>query len=265
MRKGKYMTQEEMAAMIQNGASEYIVPLWEAVEKLVYMIARKYYYGHQEICAKAGVEEQDLLQESFFGFLLAVQYFKPDSGCKFTSFLDLPLKNCFNDMCGMRTQRDRKDPVNSAVNIEKPIGEEDITLLDMLEDPAAAQEFSSLEAGMDNKMLHDVLEKCLDTLKPVEANTVRMRFYEGLTLEEVGKRLGVSRNMARSREADGLRNLRRGESGKMLKPWRADIISTSYHLGGLGKWKNTHTSSTEWAVLQMDEREKDLYRKYGYL
>lgn len=258
MRKGKYMTQEEMAAMIQNGASEYIVPLWEAVEKLVYMIARKYYYGHQEICAKAGVEEQDLLQESFFGFLLAVQYFKPDSGCKFTSFLDLPLKNCFNDMCGMRTQRDRKDPVNSAVSIDMPIGEDGITLADTVPDPAAEDDFFSLEARLDQQRLRSDLDECLSKLPPLQAEAIRARFYDNLSCRAAGEKLGVTWSTIRAREADGLRNLRRGANIHRLRKYREEIISSAIHGTGFFAWDKHRTSSVEYAVLRLEALEERL-------
>lgn len=259
------MTNEKLTELIQDGITELIPSLWENTAKFFYLQARKWFNKYPDMCRRAGVELQDLEQESYFAFLDAVRYYKREAGLKFLSYADFPIKNRFNDLLGLRYEAQTHLPLNGAVNIEKPIGEEDITLQDMLEDPAAAQEFSSLEALIDNKILRDDLEACISNLKPIEAAAIRCRYFDGLTLEETGERLGVSRNMARSREADGLRNLRRGQNGKRLKKYRADIISTSYRLGGLGKWKNTHTSSTEWAVLQMDEQEKELCRKYGYL
>lgn len=259
------MTNEKLAELIQDGIIELTPSLWENTAKFFYLQARKWFNKYPDMCRRAGVELQDLEQESYFAFLDAVRYYKREAGLKFLSYADFPIKTRFNDLLGLRYEAQTHLPLNGAVNIEKPIGEEDTTLLDMLEDPAAAQEFSSLEARIDNKILRDDLEACISNLKPIEAAAIRCRYFEGLTLEETGERLGVSRNMARSREADGLRNLRRGQNGRRLKKYRADIISTSYRLGGLGKWKNTHTSSTEWAVLQMDEWEKELCRKYGYL
>ena len=256
------MTNEQLAELIQDGITELMPSLWEQVEKFFYLQAGKWFYKYPDMCSRAGVELQDLEQESYFAFLDVVRYYKREDGNKFLSYATFPIKTRFNDLLGLRYEAQTHLPLNGAVNIEKPIGEEDITLLDTLECPAAAEEFLSLEARIDNKILRDDLEACIDNLKPVESAAIRCRYFEGLTLEETGERLGVSRNMAKSREADGLRNLRRGQNGIRLKKYRADIISSSCMLGGFERWRNTHTSSTEWAVLRMDEADRSWMEKY---
>lgn len=256
------MTNEKLVELIQDGITELIPSLWENTEKFFYLQARKWFNKYPDMCRRAGVELEDLEQEAYFAFTDTIGYYKREEGLKFLTFANFPIKTRFNDLLGLRYEAQKKLPLNGAVNIEKPIGEDDVTLLDTLECPVAAEEFLSLEARIDNEILRKDLDFCIDNLKPVEAAAIRCRYFEGLTLEETGERLGVSRNMARSREADGLRNLRRGQNGRRLKKYRADIISSSCMLGGFERWRNTHTSSTEWAVLRMDEADRSWMEKY---
>lgn len=259
------MTNEKLVELIQDGITELIPSLWENTEKFFYLQARKWFNKYPDMCRRAGVELEDLEQEAYFAFTDTIGYYKREEGLKFLTFANFPIKTRFNDLLGLRYEAQTHLPLNGAVNIEKPIGEDDVTLLDTLECPVAAEEFLSLEARIDNEILRKDLDFCIDNLKPDQAQAVRLRYFEGKTLEETGAALGCSRNVARGKEADGLRNLRRGQNFVRLKKYRADIISSSCMLGGFERWKNTHTSSTEWAVIQMDEREKELHRKYGYL
>ena len=245
------MTNEELADLIKAGADELIPALWEQVDKFFYLMARKWFNYSPEACTRAGVELQDLEQEAYFAFLDAMEAWKPDSGYNFLAYANFPIRNRFNAMIGRRTVAQKNNILNSCKSLHQPVGEEDIEIMDLIEDESAEQEFLSLEARLDHERLHNVLEKCLDTIKPIEADAVRMRFYEGLTLDETGKRLGVSRNMARAREFDGLRSLRRGESRRLLNPWREDIISRHAYHSGFSLWRNTGTSSTEYTAMKL--------------
>ncbi len=70
-------------------------------------------------------------------------------------------------------------------------------------------------------MLHSEVEDVLDTLKPRERRVLQLRF--GLidghqrTLEEVGKRFGVTRERIRQIEAKALRRLRHPSRSEKLR------------------------------------------------
>ena len=251
------MTNEKLADLITAGANELIPTLWEQVQRFLYLKAKDWYNYMPELCKRAGVEQEDLEQEAYFAFLDALNHWDSEAGYKFLTFTAYPLRNRFNALCGRRTSAQRAIPLNNYKSLYTPVGEEeDLYLLDTIQDAAAEDDFRNMEESIDQQRLHEVLEKCLNTLIPAQVNAVRMRFYEGLTFEETGKRLGCSRNMARSRMGDGLRNLRRGKSGQLLKLWRADIISSTYHSSGFSLWDYTRTSSTEYAALKLIDLEE---------
>jgi len=106
------------------------------------------------------------------------------------------------------------------VSLETPIGEEDDSNLgDFVQDGEAT---SPAEAAALT-MLRNEVDLILDTLSPRERRVLQLRFglLEGheRTLEEVGKRFGVTRERIRQIEAKALRKLRHPSRSKKLKDY----------------------------------------------
>jgi len=106
------------------------------------------------------------------------------------------------------------------VSLDTPIGEEgDSHLGDLVEDREAV---SPSDAAL-RTMLHSEIQGILDTLTPRERRVLQLRF--GLidshqrTLEEVGKRIGVTRERIRQIEAKALRKLRHPSRSKKLRDY----------------------------------------------
>jgi RNA polymerase primary sigma factor len=106
------------------------------------------------------------------------------------------------------------------VSLETPIGKEgDARLGDLVEDRRAVSPADA--ASMT--MLHLDVEDLLDTLAPRERRVLQLRF--GLrdgherTLEEVGKRFGVTRERIRQIEARALRKLRQPSRSNKLRDY----------------------------------------------
>jgi RNA polymerase primary sigma factor len=106
------------------------------------------------------------------------------------------------------------------ISLEAPIGEEeDAHLGDFVEDHEAV---SPPEAATLT-MLQSEIEHVLDTLTPRERRVLQLRF--GLiddhqcTLEEVGKRVGVTRERIRQIEVKALRKLRHPSRSKKLRDY----------------------------------------------
>ena len=103
------------------------------------------------------------------------------------------------------------------VSLSSPIGEEgNAELGDFVED---TQAIAPSEAASQT-MLHIEVENILDTLTPRERRVLQLRFglvdARQLTLEEVGKRFGVTRERIRQIEAKALRKLRHPSRSKRL-------------------------------------------------
>ena len=103
------------------------------------------------------------------------------------------------------------------LSLSSPIGdEEDAQLGDFVEDKQATEPSEAASVTM----LRTEVENVLDSLTPRERRVLQLRFglidARQLTLEEVGKRFGVTRERIRQIEAKALRKLRHPSRSKRL-------------------------------------------------
>lgn len=104
------------------------------------------------------------------------------------------------------------------VSLETPIGEEeDSQLGDFIED----RNLPSPEDAAAGNLLHEQIEEMLNALSEREREVLRYRFGledgRSYTLEEVGRRFGVTRERIRQIEAKALRKLRHPSRSKKLR------------------------------------------------
>lgn len=103
-------------------------------------------------------------------------------------------------------------------SLETPIGEDgDSYLGDFIADETQLSPYDATA----NRMLKEDIERVLQTLTDREAKVIRMRFglnsSRPMTLEEVGKKFGVTRERIRQIEAKALRKLRHPSMRKRLQ------------------------------------------------
>lgn len=106
------------------------------------------------------------------------------------------------------------------LSLQMPIGdEEDDTLGDFIEDDS----IPTPDTTAANNLLHEHLETVLDMLPPREARILQLRYglVDGqyLTLNEVGRKMGVTRERVRQIEAQALRRLRTPNIQRALRPY----------------------------------------------
>ena len=113
-----------------------------------------------------------------------------------------------------------RDPLST----DSPIGEEDATLGDFIEDKDLASTPSNYS---DNLHLKEDISSLLGMLNEREAKVLRMRFGIEMngehTLEEVGKQFGVTRERIRQIEAKALRRLTKPSKSDHLRYYLDDM------------------------------------------
>jgi RNA polymerase primary sigma factor len=106
------------------------------------------------------------------------------------------------------------------LSLESPVGdEEDSELGHFIEDEESPTPMQSAYQSM----LKDKLEEILSTLSPREARVLRLRFGlddgTSYTLEEVGRKFGLTRERIRQIEGRALRQLRHPKRARQLKDY----------------------------------------------
>ncbi len=103
------------------------------------------------------------------------------------------------------------------VSLELPIGDEDSTLGDFIENKDSPSPYEEVK----DKDLSEKIRSLLSTLSPREEKIIRLRFGIGeegeYTLEEIGKRFGVSRERIRQIEKKALARLRQMTQKENIK------------------------------------------------
>ena len=103
------------------------------------------------------------------------------------------------------------------VSLETPVGDEDSTLGDFIENQNALSPYETVK----DRELTERIKSILATLSPREEKIIRLRFGIGedgeYTLEEIGKRFNVSRERIRQIEKKALNRLRHSSRRDRLK------------------------------------------------
>ncbi|MGH3937887.1 MAG: sigma-70 family RNA polymerase sigma factor [Pseudonocardiaceae bacterium] len=115
---------------------------------------------------------------------------------------------------------DLLDHSRDPVSLDMPVGaEEEAPLGDFIEDAEAADAESAVISGM----LQDDLRRVLATLEDREQNVIRLRYGlddgQPRTLDQIGKRFGLSRERVRQIEREVMAKLRAGDRAERLRAY----------------------------------------------
>lgn len=97
------MTNEQLAALAQQGDRRALFDLWEAVKPFCMAAAGHVYRRHYPAkLSGRGVTLEYLQQETYCAFRKALAAFKPERAYKFTTYLSYPLKKRLCPAFGLR-------------------------------------------------------------------------------------------------------------------------------------------------------------------
>lgn len=146
--------------------------------------------------------------------------------------------------------------MNTSASLNEQVSEEsNYTFEDSLQDFNTNVEESVLDE-VQGEQLRNTIWSLVDSLNEKQAVTLRARYQENLTLKECGERLGVTSERARQYQENGLKELRKPSKARQLKPFLYDRIESISLHGSVSSFKNTGSSSTERAILKMEEWEE---------
>ena len=201
------MEASKIAAAVQAGQADRL-ELWEAVRRFAYDRAYRWCRAME---GRGGMVLEDYIQVAFLALLEALESWDPAAGA-FLTWYGLKLKGAFTEAVGMRTQRDKRDPIHHALSLDAPLTNsesgEDFTLADVIEDPYAAAGVEAVAELDYQRRRTQALATALDGLTEDQRRAVVLRHCNGLTLDQTAARMGTTRATARAAEQKGLRLLR---------------------------------------------------------
>lgn len=166
-----------------------------------------------------GVEFGDLYDAGYLALLAAVDSFDVDAGRSFISWLALKLKGAFAEAGGYRSRKQSLDPLHRAGSLDEPMGEDEdsSTLCELIPDPRAEAEILAVEDRDQLSQLRVALEWALSTLPGQQRDTLRRRYYQGMTIAEIASAEDISRPTVYLWHNKGLRALRHPHIASKLR------------------------------------------------
>ncbi len=127
--------------------------------------------------------------------------------------MDIPLEKV------LKIMKVSRDPIS----LESPIGEDDCRLMDIISDPTSSSPLDMLETKELNRIMRNAL--CTN-LSNGEEGVVKMRFGidedKEYTLEEIGKKLNVTRERIRQIEVKAIKKLKRFGRALPIRGFNSD-------------------------------------------
>ena len=256
------MSNEELVAEIQAGATERMDELWEQVERLIKWKANRI-MTVLDGCPGCGVAFEDLYQSGYLAMAAAVNTYDPTAGGNFATWLMYHLKKVFAETTGYRTQKGRQEPLNNYLSLDTPLtdGTDSDALMDVIADPAGLQWRESLEESMWQKQLQKAVGAALSTVPEQYCEILRLRYWENMTLDDIGNLRGISMERVRQIENRAIRELRKPKfADKLLPFYDFDFYSgtslSTFRYSGMSV-QERYISIQE----ERQERESHRYRK----
>ncbi len=254
------MTNEELVELIRLGDIGLLPELWEQVRRFIAMMARRHYEKSED---KGGCELDDLIQAGYFGLLAAIRYYKPAKGFKFITYLDLSLKNAFNEAMGIR----KRDWLNYSASLDMPVGEgDDTALIDMLGDmtPGTADVEETIVEDIFNQELRLALNDALKILSKQQKNIIELHYYFGQSITQIAESKGTSRQYIYYLHDEALWRIYNSRHRGILEKFVtcSDKLPNPYRKTGFRYWEETGNSSAEAFLLHNDNYSR--MRKNAY-
>lgn len=257
------MTNEELAARVKAGDKEAAAQLWEQNRGLLSLMGWRLFSALYDRAQAAGVTWEDVQQIGFLACVSAAQGYNPQAGAKYATYLAYHYRREFAALVGLRTERQKREPLCHAGSLDAPIDAEDTdgsTRAEIVPDDDAAAQLAAVDDRIWTQQLHDALEDGLQTIDAGQAAVLRARYYEGRTLSAIATAAGEPLHAVYRAEQYGLRAMRR-HGKRTLEQFRAESISRAYRYTGFCAWKAGGSSPERWAEWRSNHTPKTPQQK----
>lgn len=249
------MTNEELAVKAKAGDGEALLELWEQNTRLAGIFVSRRMAILVANGNMRGVDADDLKQAAFLAMVRAVNYFDPDKGIPFSAYWGNTVKVEFNALLGIRTRK--RDPLDAALSLNAPLGDDpDAETLETIV-PDSSDGFADVEETIWRKELHAAMENALGKLLPVQAQVLRLRFYEGLPRNAIAEQMNMGESEVRTLEYHAITELRKPKNRRDLEEY-VDLRTDFYRRGSVKRQE----SPVEVLVERRDWIRKRCARKF---
>lgn len=108
---------------------------------------------------------------------------------------------------------------------------------------------------MEQSQLKVAIWECVDSLEEMQAEVIRKRYQNNMTLEAIGEECGVPQSAVRRYESNAMRELRKHKNARKLRPFMLETEKI-YGMGirgtGYERFNQTWTSATERVALRLE-------------
>ena len=294
------MTNEQLIEKIrtsQDDKQELLLQLYEQNKPLIRKVIQPYLRKH------AAMDEDDLMQEAYFGIIEAADHYDQNKGALFATYMTYWIRAAvnrpfysmsrtermpenmvqrlidYNRILTQYRQQNGADPSDrvfrtklhlsqkqleqlrqvdhrgQVLSLSEPMpGVEDLTLGDVI--PDRTDRINDLCDRLDNERDAVALWAEVDKLDPRQAQMIRTRFQDDLSVREVADQMQLTQGKVRDGIDRGCRKLSRK---RIVRRIAREHGFSSYDLfgGSLGRFRNTGFSSVEWAVIRQLEPESN--------
>lgn len=232
-----------------------MLPLWEAVERLIGMWAYKYTRRGQEQGSRL-FDIDDLKQAGYIALVDAVAGYEPRPDAGFATYLCFHVRHHFAEVAGIRGTKRR--PEIGCFSLDAPLREDtETTRVEMLADPAAdfADDVIDREASCQDcaALLVEV-----DRLPDEQRQALMLTSWDGLTYIDAAGVMGTDAEQVRQQKRNAVSAVRYSKIGRLIARERYAV-----HRVGLRRFKTSFVSEVEKHVEWLDalEKQRMLYAK----
>lgn len=171
----RVVDSSEIAKAVQAGESGTL-ELWIAVRRLALKFAIRW---ERALDGQSGMERDDFMQVAFIAMLDAVKSWDSQAG-SFSTWFVIILKGAFTEAAGLRTERERNDPIRVAKSLDAPLTDDEvdpITLADIIADPEAERMVRTVDELDFMEKRREAVEAALASLPEHQQEAIRAKYY----------------------------------------------------------------------------------------